>query len=262
MQPLDLPHLTLDGTPDRLEHDVEEINEFYVPLARFLLSKLTEARCFLVGIGGPPACGKSAFTVLLSAVCCAVARGPVAAAIGLDGWHYPNQYLDTHMLVHNGVEIPLRRVKGGPASFNTSEALAFLRQVREGSRLTYPLYSRKLHDPVPNSAWIEPQHRLILMEGNYLLLDQPPWDAFAPLFDLSIFLSAPRDQLIQSLRERHLRGGKDSADVEKHMQFSDIPNMDLVSSHSRPADIYVEKADARKIVKITYTPVQTLPGGG
>jgi pantothenate kinase len=262
MQHLNLPPLTLDGTSDPLEYNQLEIDTFYLPLARFLLNKIAGTPRFVIGIGGPPACGKSAFTSLLSAVCCAVAAAPIAAAVSLDGWHYPNQYLDTHTLVRNGVEVPLRRVKGGPASFDSGAALAFLKLIRTEPRLAYPTYSRILHDPLPDGAWIEPHHHLILMEGNYLLVDQAPWDAFAALFDLSIFLTAPRAELIHSLRERHLRGGKDSAAVEKHMQFSDYPNMDLITQHSRAADITVEKADSRRIVNVTYPPAETHPGGG
>ena len=98
------------------------------------------------------------------------------------------------------------------------------------------------------------QQRLILIEGNYLLLDQPPWDSFESQFDLTIFLNAPRDLLLQALRDRHLRGGKDLAAVEKHMQFSDTPNMDLILHHSKPASVRIEKSDARHILRICYPP--------
>lgn len=252
MQHLHLPPITLDGTTDLLSVDNAEIDQFYAPLASFLLNKSSGARRFVVGIAGPPACGKSAFTALLSAVCSALAHGPVAAAVGMDGWHYPNQYLDTHTIVHQSVEIALRKLKGAPASFDTAGLMTFLQQVREQPSLAYPLYSRHLHDPVPQAARIDNQQRLVLIEGNYLLLDQPPWDALADLFDLTIFLTAPRAQLILSLRERHLRGGKASETVEQHLQFSDIPNIDLILLHSKPADISVDKSDSRHIVNITY----------
>ncbi len=254
MQPLNLPLLTLDGTSDRLEYDRAELEAFYLPLAQFLLAKMSPARRFVVGIAGPPAGGKSAFTQLLSAVCCALAGSPIAAAVGLDGWHFPNHYLDSHTLIHNGVEIPLRKVKGGPFSFDVAAVWEFLNQLRTQAEMAYPLYSRELHDPIPAAAQLTAQQRLILIEGNYILLDQPPWDAFESQFDLTIFLNTPSELLLQALRDRHLRGGKDPEAVEKHMQFSDTPNMDLILYHSKPASIRIEKSGARHILRIGYPP--------
>jgi len=252
VQPLRLPPLTLDGTTHPLEYDQDQIERFYLPLARWLLARLAPAGRMIVGIGGPPACGKSAFASLLSAVCCAAAGVPVAAAIGLDGWHYPNEYLDSHTVLRDGQEIPLRRLKGGPLSFDVPAVLAFLDQARALPDLAYPLYSRELHDPLPGAGQLSANQRLLLVEGNYLLLDLPPWDAFATRFDLTISISAPREVFVMALRERHLRGGKPPAAVEQHMNFSDLPNIDLVLQHSRPAAIQVRKSDARRIADILY----------
>ena len=252
VQPINLPNLTLDGTQSPLEYTAAEIETFYIPLAQYLLHQSIQKTRYVVGIAGPPACGKSAFCSLLSAVINALAGDRVSAAIGLDGWHFPNWYLDSHFIHRGGVELPLRKVKGSPPSFDAQSALAFLHSLRISDSLTYPTYSRILHDPIPDSGRIETGQRIILIEGNYLLLDQPPWDQFKAQFDLSIFLTAPREPLIQSLRERHLRGGKDPQAVENHMRFSDIPNFDLILSHSVAADLVIEKKDSRAIRQIIY----------
>ena len=246
-----LPHLTHDGTSARLEIDPVDIRLFYTPLAKIILKKAGESR-FVIGVAGPPGCGKTAFTAILCAVINACAGLNTAVCIGLDGWHYPNSYLDSHLTIRNGQEIPLRMVKGAPESYDTDAAISFLRAARSGSAERFPVYSRARHDPCPQAGHLEQHNRILLMEGNYLLLDSPVWRDFPPLMDLSIFLTAPRDHLIAALRRRHLAGGKRPEMVEQHILFSDMPNLDLILAHSRPADILVEKTDSRRISKILF----------
>lgn len=246
-----LPHLTLDGTIARLEINPVDVRLFYQPLAKIILQKAGESR-FVIGVAGPPGCGKTAFTAILCAVINACAGLSTAVCIGLDGWHYPNSYLDSHYTIRNGQEIRLRMVKGAPESYDTEAAISFLRAARNDSVDRFPVYSRTLHDPIPQAGHLERHNRILLMEGNYLLLDSPIWRDFHPLLDLSIFLTAPREQLIAALRHRHLAGGKRPDVVEQHILFSDLPNLDLILAHSRPADILVEKVDSRRISKILF----------
>jgi pantothenate kinase len=245
-----LPKLTLDGTNAPLEIDPVELSVFYIPLADLLVQKSSALRRFIIGIAGPPGSGKTAFTALLTAVINVRIGHAAAVNVGLDGWHYLNSYLDTHTVLRDGILIPLRRVKGAPESFDTDSALLFLRSVRQGKALAYPLYSREWHDPIPSAGSLTLEHQIILMEGNYLLLNAPGWEEFRTLFDLSIFITAPRDELVASLRARHLRGGKDPDTVEKHLRFSDLPNLDLILSQSSPANIQIIKFDSRRIEKI------------
>lgn len=249
---LHLPNLTLDGTTAPLESTPREIESFYLPLAKYILQRPAAHKRLLVGIGGPPASGKSVFASLLAAVINAAQGSPIALALGLDGWHYPNSYLDTHTTLKDGLSVPLRKVKGAPPSFDASSALSFLRRLESEDSLSYPIYSRQVHDPVPAPELVLPQHRIILFEGNYLLLDTSPWNSFQPLFDLTIFLHAPREQLLAGLRERHLRSGKDPVEVERHIAFSDLDNLDLVLEHSIQPHIRVEKTDSRFIRDIIY----------
>jgi putative kinase len=247
-----LPKLTLDGTNQPLEIDPVELSEFYIPLADLLVQKSSEQRRFIIGIAGPPGSGKTAFTSILTAVINARIGHEAAVNVGLDGWHFRNSYLETHTVLRDGTLIPLRRVKGAPESFDTASALSFLRSARQGKALAYPLYSRERHDPISSAGSITQQHQIILMEGNYLLLNAPGWEEFRNLFDLSIFITAPRDELVAALRARHIRGGKDPDTVEKHLQFSDLPNLELIMSQSAPPDIQIIKFDSRRIEKILY----------
>jgi putative kinase len=252
LDPIILPALYLDGTNTPLEIDPVEFKRFYLPLADFLLHRLGKQSRYMVGIAGPPASGKSAFTLLLTAVLNAIRHQELAACVGLDGWHFPNDYLDSHTTLRNEKLVTLRQVKGAPETYDIVSARHFIRCVRGGESPAYPVYNRNRHEPIPASGELSLTHRLVLIEGNYLLLDIPDWNSFRPLFDLTIFLNAPREEMIHALCERHLRGGKTLDTAEKHMAFSDIPNLDIIISHSLTPDILIEKSDSRRIIRVIY----------
>jgi pantothenate kinase len=242
--------LYLDQTETPLQIERVQVRRFYAPLARFLRGKLSPARRLLVAIAGPPGSGKSAFATTLNAVIDAQADASLAICLGLDGWHYPNDYLDTHSLEISGEQLPLRRLKGAPETFDARAAFACLSRIRRGEMVRFPVYSRQRHDPLSDAGVVLPKHRLVLAEGNYWLLDEPPWMDFRPLFDVTIFLVAGLQQLEESLRRRHLRGGKTPAEVERHLQNVDLPNVRRVLDRSAPADILIFKADSLRIERM------------
>jgi pantothenate kinase len=90
----------------------------------------------------------------------------------------------------------------------------------------------------------------VVVEGNYLLLDQGPWNRFRPLFDVRVFVSATIETLIDGLRERHLRGGKTAAATERHIREVDLPNAARVSPSVVHAHVVAHKADTRRIDRI------------
>ncbi len=242
----------LDQTDRLLEFIRDEVERYYHPLAQALLKLAAAHRC-LVAIAGPPAVGKSAFATALAAVVNTLAEKEISLVIGLDGWHYPNVYLDTHTLLRGEQTLSLRSLKGAPETFDALAALATLSAIRAdapGAQTPFPVYSRALHDPIPDAGCVAPTHRLLLVEGNYWLLDQPPWNAAHPFFDRSIFLTGEPVTLLAGLRERLVRGGRTPEDADAHIQAVDLPNMRLVLEHSAPANWTVTKADSRHILRI------------
>lgn len=244
--------LFLDQTSQPLEVERAEVEQFYIPLAQTLLARSAGAARWMAAVAGPPGSGKTAFATLLAAVIEAVAGQRLAGLAGLDGWHYPNSYLDSHFIERGGERIPLRRIKGAPESFDYRAAQACLVRLRQGGRVEFPVYSRRLHDPLPGGGVVESSQRIVILEGNYWLLAEPPWLALQPLFDLRIFLKAGRQDLLDGLRERHLRGGKDPETVEQHLQAVDLPNIELVINYSIRPDLIVHKADSRRIERMEW----------
>jgi pantothenate kinase len=242
----------LDRASKALEIERDEVKFFYAPLGELILNRSLPVRREIVAVAGPPGSGKSAFAAALTAVVNALAGRELAATVGLDGWHYPNAYLDTHLIEKDGNRIPLRKIKGAPETYDHEAIGRFLEDVQSTARLTYPVYSRETHDPFPADGLIETGQRVVILEGNYWLLDEPPWCNFRNHIGLSIFLKAAPETLLDGLRERHLRGGKTAEWVEAHLQSVDLPNIKHVLAHSTQADVIIKKANSRRIQSLVW----------
>ena len=116
--------------------------------------------------------------------------------------------------------------------------------------MSFPIYSRRSHEPIAAGGIIDSSHRLVVVEGNYLLLEEDPWSRFRQLFGVRVFISASPETLVNGLRERHLRGGKTLAETERQMRLVDHPNARRVASGTAHAHVIVHKADARRIKRI------------
>ncbi|TIQ86195.1 MAG: nucleoside/nucleotide kinase family protein, partial [Mesorhizobium sp.] len=81
--------------------------------------------------------------------------------------------------------------------------------------------------------------KFILVEGNYLLLDEEPWSRLAPLFDFSIFVDVPRAELERRLLERWHEHGRSDDDARAWIASNDMPNIDRVLARRRPADLVI-----------------------
>jgi pantothenate kinase len=206
----------------------------------------------MTAVAGPPGSGKTAFATILVAVVNAEAGEDVAVLVGLDGWHYPNDYLATHYVDRGGERIPLQSIKGAPETFDAAGASRCLSEVRGGRHVSFPVYSRRLHEPISGRGSVDSRHKIVVVEGNYLLMDEGRWRRVRELFDVRIFISAPREILVASLTERHQRGGKTPDATARHISAVDIPNAGRVGPSLAYAQVLVYKADARRVDRIEW----------
>lgn len=242
----------LDGTGHPLEFDRSEVERFYLPLAETILKRRLPERRMIVAVAGPPGCGKTAFAETLSAVINALAGEKRSVMVGLDGWHFPNAYLDEHTISREGKTFSLRQIKGAPETYDHQAIRLFLDRAPLTNQLTFPVYSREKHDPIPDAGMIGPAQRILILEGNYWLLDADPWRGFQACFDYRIALTAAPEALLGGLRDRHLRGGKPLDWIMEHIRRVDLANIDFVLSHSASADVVVEKTDSRRIKSLVW----------
>jgi pantothenate kinase len=216
----------------RLTIQIDELAAYMVDT----LAKLTpNARRFL-GITGNPASGKSTLAQGLAATVNRRVGGDVAVVVPMDGFHLPNAVLH---------ERGLYPLKGIPATFDAEGFILLLQRLHESPyrKVGAPSFDHEQHDPVHDVIAIQPSHRLIVVEGNYLLHDEPPWDRVRPLLDEVWYVHAPRGVIAQRLLERHMRSGRSQVDAEKKIASTDIPNTGIIERTRPRADRIIEPSN-------------------
>ena len=207
---------------------------------------------YLIGITGPPGAGKS---TLMQALVAAVSRQigrEAVAGVPMDGFHMTNARL---------ASLGRTQRKGAPDTFEASEfvdALLRLRSVTDKATL-WPTYSRNLHEPVKEGMTIHPAARLIFVEGNYLLFDDPPWKQVGALLDEVWYVDADRPTLRQRLLNRQLRGGRPLAAAAAHVDHSDSVNIDTVEQTRGPADRVVRVDSGDPLLRELTDPATGAP---
>lgn len=182
---------------------------------------------FMVGIFGPPASGKTTLAAALER-----ALGGDAIAVPMDGYH-----LDDSLLEARGH----RSRKGAPHTFDVAGFRALLQRIGSGEEDVYfPTFDRSLELSRNAARVVTRQHRIILCEGNYLLLDQPLWRDLKPLFDLTIGLRVSLSDLQTRLTERWRIFGKSEQAARDWIEANDLPNIRTVLEQSMEPDIWVD----------------------
>ncbi len=185
----------------------------------------------LLGLCGPPGAGKSSLAVEL------VRRlGPEAVAVPLDGFHLQDAELER-----------LGRLdrKGAPDTFDVDGYVALLRRIRQDpDRAVYaPGFDRDREVSLAGAIAVLPEHRVVVTEGNYLLLDRPGWGEVRPELAECWYLDGDDGLRRRRLVERHVRHGRSHRAAEAWVAATDDPNARLVASTREAADLVVD-ADA------------------
>lgn len=235
--------LTINGLTYLAEYRDQDVNGIFLPLIDEW-SRLREqvGRRVVVLLAAPPGTGKTTLAHVLTELGNERQDRVSFQALGMDGFHFSNEYLDSHTIVEDGERKTLRQRKGAPFTFDVNALSAALRDARLESPRPWPDYSRVLHDVVPGVLPITGD--VLIVEGNYLLLDAPSWRDLARLADCTVFLSAEESFLRERLISRKVAGGMDPQSAKAWYQASDGRNVSAVLERRLPADIELRvKAD-------------------
>lgn len=194
-------------------------------LAAVIRQKATGQGRFLTALAGPPGAGKS---TLAAALVDALGQG--AKAVPMDGFHY-----DDRVLIARGA----RDRKGAPDTFDAQGFFHLLRRLRSEGEVAIPLFDRDLEISRAGADIVMPEDRLLVVEGNYLLLNEAPWPQAAPLFDLTVWIDVPEAELDRRLLARWAHYGKTPAQARAWIDGNDMPNIRRVTRNSRAADVVV-----------------------
>lgn len=184
------------------------------------LEEKAESR-FLLGITGSPGSGKSTVAQLIRDLLCA--RGRRCVVVPMDGFHFSNEELE---------KTGLRQLKGIPASFDAEGFFQLVKDIRAYplSRHLCPLFDRSIEASIPNAICVSSDDRLVIIEGNYLLLQTPPWVHLRELLDETWFIDCPMEVLEPRLLRRHINGGMSEEQARIKAESTDIPNARLIDT--------------------------------
>jgi len=201
-----------------------------------LIDRLDAARGRLVvGIAGPPASGKSTLAARVVERLLARDGQGTAALVPMDGFHLENDMLDAR---------GLRAVKGAPETFDAEGFAALLRDIREADGdVSYPLFDRAADRTRPGAGLLRRETRVVVVEGNYLLLRSGPWAGLGPLFDATVMITAPVEVLEARLVNRWLAHGLHRAGAAARAQSNDLANARRVIAESATSDLTLTTTD-------------------
>ena len=181
---------------------------------------------FLTALAGPPGSGKSTLAEGLVDL-----LGKGAKAVPMDGFHY-----DDAVLLARGA----RGRKGAPDTFDVRGFQHLLRRLRTEDEVAIPLFDRDLEISRAGADIVTPADRLLVIEGNYLLLNEAPWPELGPLFDLTVWIDVPEAELERRLLARWAHHGKTPAEARAWIDSNDMPNIRRVTKGSRAADVVLK----------------------
>ena len=198
-------------------------------LAETAVALVPEGRRAVLGIAGTPGAGK---TTLAESLVSAVGRlrGPDwVAHVPMDGFHLADVQLERLQALGR---------KGAPDTFDAEGYAHLLQRIRRESEswVYAPGFDRTLEQPLAAAMVVPPSARLVISEGNYLLLDGGSWPHARAAMDEVWFVSGDDQVRLERLVERHVTFGKHLHAARTWVETSDERNADLVAPSAVRAD--------------------------
>jgi pantothenate kinase len=214
----------------RLSLTPEAATQLVVERARAIAD--AEPRRVVIGLAGGPGVGKSTIAAEVVKALNAATAG-LAAYVPMDGFHMKHQKLEA---------LGIARDKGMPHTFEGALFAEFLGDLKAADGdMKGPGYSRQIEDVVEDAFSVPGAVRILIAEGNYLLLADSPWYAVKPLLDISVFIHVDRDKVFARLMKRHAEAGLFTEERNRaHIARVDLPDYDLVEASAGRADIRID----------------------
>ena len=198
-------------------------------LSDYIIENSEGRKRYIVAIAGPPGAGKSTFSQALLLML--KEKSIQAKIISMDGFHLDNSILADRNLLDR---------KGAPATFDIAGFIHLMNRLTNfEDDVVIPEFDRNKDLSIAGSSIISTEDKVLIVEGNYLLIEEEPWTKLKKTWDQTIFINPGIDTLEQRLLNRWLRHGLDTQDAKKRTLSNDLPNARYVIEKSSDSDIQI-----------------------
>jgi pantothenate kinase len=180
----------------------------------------------ILGIVGPPGCGKSTLAAALLDF-----LGDEAVAVPMDGYHLANVEL---------ARLGRAGRKGAEDTFDSAGYVSLLRRLKnqQANEIVYaPEFRREIEEPIANAIPVFPETQLVITEGNYLLLDHGHWAGISDLLDEIWYVDIDHSIRRERLVKRHMHFGRSQSAAEDWVANTDEPNAVRIEATKHRADV-------------------------
>ena len=197
----------------------------------------------------------------------------VSVVIPMDGYHLERKELkklaeddtvfESDQFGEDNEEVEKRKLtyeqllarRGAPFTYCPSKFIDDLKKAKKSGEGSFPVYNRSKHDPVKNGVQIKKHHKLIFVEGLYLLCtDDPDWQELHDILDDKWYIEVSLEETKRRLVERHLKswndqktkmyGGNGPKAAAKKAETNDMINARCIKRHSKEhADLIIRNEE-------------------
>lgn len=206
----------------------------------------------IIGLAGPPGAGKSTLASevaervnkLWPQKCSSISIDSqvepceIATVLPMDGFHLYRHQLDS---MEDPKEAHARR--GAPWTFNPELLLRCLQTLRNQGRVYAPSFDHGVGDPVEDDIVVDIRHKVVIVEGNYLLLEEGAWKDVSSIFDEKWFIDVDLEKAMERVYKRHISTGKVPEVAKWRIDYNDRPNAELIMKTKKNADLVVKSVD-------------------
>lgn len=189
----------------------------------------------ILGIAGTPGSGKTTLAEKLVAAVSQQRGTDWVAHVPMDGFHLGDAQL---------VRLNALGRKGAPDTFDGAGYAYLLERLRDddGSPVYAPGFDRDLEQPLSAALFVPTSARLVVTEGNYLLLEDHAWPRARAALSQVWFVTGDEQVRHHRLVQRHITFGKARGAAQQWVEATDAPNAAVVEATAARADRQVVNA--------------------
>ena len=184
---------------------------------------------YFIALSGPPASGKSTISENLAKDLSA--KGYNSSILQMDGFHYDDLILKEKNLLSK---------KGAPETFDVMGLINFVSRLHKEDEVVIPIFDRSLELSRSSAVIISKNTKVIIVEGNYVLLNSYPWSELHKFFNTTVMINCEKKILEKRLIERWENFNLPKKEIDEKVYKNDLPNGVNVLKNSIGAEYILE----------------------